>query len=110
MTMDVIVALLMIGVPVYIVGKSFYDNALIEKKGTTVTAMVLKSEQLSSNETGSINGAFIVKFNDAEKGPTIVGFESTIPQLYAPRVQPGCEIQVRYLGDGDIVKAYFIFE
>gem|GEM_PF-5266633 len=32
MTMDVIVALLMIGVPVYIVGKSFYDNALIEKK------------------------------------------------------------------------------
>lgn len=98
------------GFRLIIVGKSFYDNALIEKKGTTVTAVVLKSEQLSSNETGSINAAFIVKFSDAEKGPTIIGFESTIPQLYAPRVQPGCEIQLRYLGDGDIVKANFIFE
>lgn len=110
MTMDVIIALLMIGGPFYIVIKSFYDNELIEKKGPTVTAVVLKSEQLSSNETEIINGAFIVKFNDAEKGPTIVGFESTIPQLYAPRVQPGCKIQLRYLGDGDIVKANFIFE
>ncbi|EKP4478744.1 hypothetical protein ACVS9Z_004277 [Cronobacter dublinensis] len=110
MTMDVLIALLMVGVPAYIIGKSFYNDALIRKKGKTVTAVVLKSEQLSSNETGSINGAFIIKFNDAEKGPTIIGFESTIPQLYAPRVQPGCEVQVRYLGDGDIVKAYFIFE
>lgn len=32
MTMDVIIALLMIGVPFYIVIKSFYDNELIEKK------------------------------------------------------------------------------
>ncbi|ELY5851191.1 hypothetical protein ACWPSR_004281 [Cronobacter turicensis] len=110
MTMDVIIALLMIGVPFYIVIKSFYDNELIEKKGPTVTAVVLKSEQLSSNETGTINGAFIVKFNDAEKDPTIIGFELMITQLYAPRVQPECEIQLRYLGDGDIVKANFIFE
>ncbi len=32
MTVDVIVALLMIRIPVYIFGKPFYDNALIEKK------------------------------------------------------------------------------
>ncbi|EOI5722262.1 hypothetical protein ACMS1V_004309 [Cronobacter dublinensis] len=110
MTTKVIVAILLLGFFVYTIGKSFYNDALIRKKGTVVTAVVLKSEQLSSNETGSINGAFIVKFNDAEKGPMIIGFESTIPQLYAPRVQPGCEVQLRYLGDGDIVKANFIFE
>lgn len=72
--------------------------------------MFLKSEQLSSNEIGNINGSFVVKFNDVEKGPTTIGFESTIPQLYMPCVQPGCEIKVRYLANGDIVKAYFIFE
>ncbi|ELY2856460.1 hypothetical protein SMC92_003561 [Cronobacter dublinensis] len=110
MTAEVIVAILIVVFFVYTIGKSFYNDALIRKKGTVVTAVVLKSEQLSSNETGSINGAFIVKFNDAEKGPMIIGFESTIPQLYALRVQPGCEVQLRYLGDGDIVKANFIFE
>lgn len=36
MTVDIIVALLMIRIPVYIVGKSFYDNALIEKKALLV--------------------------------------------------------------------------
>lgn len=36
MTVDVIVALLMIRIPVYIVGKSFYDNTLIEKKALLV--------------------------------------------------------------------------
>ncbi|ELY2768213.1 hypothetical protein QLZ26_05360 [Cronobacter universalis] len=110
MTTKVIVAILIVGFFVYTIGKSFYNDALIRKKGTIVTAVVLKSVQLSSNETGNITGSFVVKFNDPKKGERVVGFESTIPQLYAPRVQPGCEIQLRYLGDGDIVKANFIFE
>ncbi|ELY4302671.1 hypothetical protein ACI0X9_004174 [Cronobacter turicensis] len=110
MTTEVIVATLIVGFFVYTIGKSFYNDALIRKKGTIVTAVVLKSVQLSSNETGNITGSFVIKFNDPKKGERVVGFESTIPELYAPRVQPGCEIQVRYLGSGDIVKANFIFE
>ncbi|EKM5067119.1 hypothetical protein PUZ93_004192 [Cronobacter turicensis] len=105
MTTEVIVAILIVGFFVYTIGKSFYNDALIRKKGTTITAVVLKSVQLSSNETGNINGSFVVKFNDPKKGERVIGFESTIPQLYA-----GCKIQLRYLGDGDIVKANFIFE
>lgn len=31
-TMGVIVVLLMVGVPIYIIEKSFYDNTLIEKR------------------------------------------------------------------------------
>ncbi|ELY2856459.1 DUF3592 domain-containing protein [Cronobacter dublinensis] len=110
MSSEIIVAILLIGIAIYTVGKSFYDNESIEKKGTTVTAVVLKSVQLSSNETGSINGDFIVKFDTADMGEKTIRFKSTIPQLYASRVQPGCEVRVRYLDKGDKIKAYFIFE
>ncbi|EKA5403604.1 hypothetical protein QU217_004122 [Cronobacter sakazakii] len=110
MSKELIVGILLIGLAIYTVGKSFYDNESIEKKGATVTAVVLKAVQISSNETGSINGDFIVKFDIPDAGEKIIRFKSTIPQLYAPRVQPGCEVQVRYLDKGDKVKAYFVFE
>ncbi|MDQ9195907.1 hypothetical protein QBT27_20875 [Cronobacter sakazakii] len=51
-----------------------------------------------------------MKFDIPDAGEKIIRFKSTIPQLYAPRVQPGCEVQVRYLDKGDKVKAYFVFE
>lgn len=78
MPKEIIVGILLIGVAIYNVGKSFYDNESIEKKGTTVTAVVLKSVQLSSNETCSIDGGFIVKFATADMGEETIRFKSTI--------------------------------
>ncbi|EOW6772962.1 hypothetical protein ACOZ06_004152 [Cronobacter muytjensii] len=51
-----------------------------------------------------------MKFDTADMEEKTIRFKSTIPQLYASRVQPGCEVQVRYLDKGDKIKAYFIFE
>ncbi|QCT19233.1 hypothetical protein FEM41_05960 [Jejubacter calystegiae] len=92
------------------IGREFYSNIQIDKKGKESIAIIIKSKQISSNTGGSINGEFLVSFINDENKEERVLFQETIPQLYASRVQPGEKIKIKYMKKKNKTIASFVFD
>ncbi|KAA9002636.1 hypothetical protein FJU30_03605 [Affinibrenneria salicis] len=105
---EIIVIFVIIGFCFYM-GRDFYINNQINKNGVIATAKIIKAKHLSGNDGGSINGRFQVYFINEHGNEEELTFDTTIPQLYAPRVQADMAIDIKYLPN-DHSKALFIFK
>lgn len=79
----------------------FYKDALIKNHGVELNAKIINIRERSSNEGGSSNIHYSL-WVDFPDGQRLVEGKNTVSTFYASQLEPGKEIQIKYLNDDNI--------
>lgn len=105
MTFAVIISVILtVGMIAYIV-RLFLRDDKIKTHGRDIKALVEDVRHVGTNESGSFEIAYRLSWREGDVTRHVDG-RDTIPASRMPKVQKGCEVDIKYLDDAHIL---FVF-
>ncbi|MDZ7320483.1 hypothetical protein N4G41_02430 [Kosakonia sacchari] len=103
--MEAVLVIALVGGFVLYIGRQCYLAYQTDQHGRLLNAKILSMRSTGSNDGGSTNVVYelAVDFDGVER---IVKGSQTIDTFYSSQLEPGKEIQIKYLDDENILFQY----
>ncbi|MEU4502496.1 hypothetical protein [Streptomyces sp. NPDC024089] len=106
MVFVVVISVVLVGGSISYIVHLFRRDSRIRSQGRDVRALVEDVRFLGSNDGGSANIKYRLSWTEDGVTKQVEGSD-TVSAFYSSRVQKGCEIDIKYLDDNNIM---FVFD